>query len=104
MRAGSGVWPGTPYVNRGEQEQPHHIDEVPIPGGKLEAEMLLRREMAVERADQTHDQEDRADQDVEAVEAGRHEEGGAVNVAFEAERRMRVLVGLHAGEKRAQRD
>ena len=34
-----------PDVDAGEQEQPHHVDEVPVPGGELEAEMLLRREV-----------------------------------------------------------
>ena len=30
------------HVDEGEQEQPHHVDEVPVPGGRLEAEVLLR--------------------------------------------------------------
>ena len=50
-----------PDVDAGEQEQPHHVDEVPVPGGELEAEMLLRREVARIGAEQADDQEDRAD-------------------------------------------
>src|SRR5258708_6166925 len=87
-RASASVSPGDvrtgpPDIDAGKQEQPDHVDEVPVPGRKLEAEVLLRRELTGQRTDQAHDQEDRADDDVEAVEAGRHEEGGAVDVACE---------------------
>src|SRR6478735_1113694 len=87
---------GAPHIDAGEQEQPHDVNEVPVPGGELEAEMLRRTKLALQRADQAHDQEDRTDDDMRAVKAGRHEEGGAVDIAFEAERRVRVLVSLHA--------
>ena len=46
-----------PDIDAGEQEQPHHVDEMPVPGSELEAEMLGRSEMAEKRADQAHDQE-----------------------------------------------
>ncbi len=70
----------------------------------LEAEMLLGREVSGIGAQQADQQEDRADQHVEAVEAGRHEEGGAIDVAGEAERGVAVFVGLHAGERSAEQD
>ena len=54
------------------------------------------REIATQRANEADGQEDRADDDVEAVEAGRHEEGGAEDVAGEGERRVGVLIRLHA--------
>src|SRR5260364_377751 len=57
-----------PDIDADEQEQPDHVDEVPVPGGELEAEMLLRREVAGIGADQADQQEDGADQHVEAVE------------------------------------
>ena len=60
--------PGTPNVDAREQEQPHHVDEMPVPSGEFEAEMPLRRELPARR-EQADDQEDRADDDVEAVEA-----------------------------------
>ena len=41
---------------------------------------------------------------MEAVEAGRHEEGRAVDIAGEAERGVAVFIGLHAGEGRAEQD
>ena len=46
----------------------------------------------------------RADDDVHAMEAGRHEEGGAVHVAGEVEGGMGVFPALHAGEAQAERD
>ena len=33
-------------VDEGEQEQPDHVHEMPVPGGRLEAEMLLRASSA----------------------------------------------------------
>ena len=54
---------------------------MPVPGCGFEAEVLLRREVALLRADQADGQEDGADDHVEAVEAGRHEEGRTVDVA-----------------------
>src|ERR1700688_1766704 len=93
-----------PDVDAGEQEQPHHVDEVPVPRREFEAEMLRGSELTGIGTDQAHDQEDRADDDVEAVEAGRHEEGGAVDVAGIMERRMAVFEGLDAGEGNAECD
>src|SRR5882672_9863443 len=93
-----------PDIDADEQEQPHHVDEMPVPGGELEAEMLRRREMAEIRADQAHDQEGRADDHMGAVEAGRHEERGAIDVAAEMECSVAVFVGLYAGEREAEHD
>src|SRR5262249_29254275 len=63
-----------PHIYAGKQEQPYNVNEVPVPGGKFEAEMLLRAKVAGHRAQQTDDQEDRADDDVGPVEARGHEE------------------------------
>src|SRR5688500_17220795 len=75
--------PAAPHVDRHEQEQPDDVDEMPVPGGRLEAEMLARGEMPLAGPHQADDQEDRPDDDVEAVEAGRHEERRAVDISFE---------------------
>src|SRR5712675_35675 len=64
----------TPHINAGEQEDPDNVHEMPVPGGEFKCEMLRRSEMAEIRADQAHDQKRRADDDMETVEAGRHEE------------------------------
>src|ERR1700716_4661922 len=99
MRAvGYGFRAVTPDIDADEQEQPDHVDEMPVPGGEFEAEMLGRAEMPGIGADQADDQEDGADQHMEAVEAGRHEEGRAVDIAGDAEGSMAVFIGLHAGE------
>src|SRR5688572_10246843 len=78
--------PAAPDVDRGEEEQPDHVDEVPVPGRSLEAEMLPRREVALIDAHEIDDQEDRANQHVEAMEAGRHEEGAAIAATMLARR------------------
>src|SRR6185295_5292172 len=96
--------PAAPDVDAQEQEQPHHVDEMPVPGGRLEAEMLLRGEMPLVGADQADGEEDGADDDMEAVEAGRHEEGRGIDIVFEAKRRVAVLIGLDRGEQEAERD
>src|SRR6266700_6093287 len=77
----------TPDIDAGKQEQPDHVDEVPVPGGEFEAEVLGRREVAGIGAPQADDQEDGADQHVEAVEASRHEEGRAIDIAGELQSR-----------------
>src|ERR1700730_3400021 len=93
-----------PHIYASEQEQPYHVDEVPVPGGKLESDMLLGRELASQGADQAHNQEDRTDDDMKTMEPGRHEERRAVDVARIMERRVHVLVGLNTGERDAERN
>src|SRR3974377_1874579 len=96
--------PRAPDIDAGEQEQPDHVDEAPVPGGKLEPEVLGGGEMAEIGADQADDQERRADDHMRAVKAGRHEKSGAIDVAAEIERGMAVFVGLDGGEGEAERN
>src|SRR6266545_608123 len=97
-----------PHIDAREQEEPNHVDEMPVPGGGLEAEMLRRLEMTGERAEQADGQEDGADDDMKAMEAGRHEEGRAVDVAAivaaEGEGGVGIFIGLDRSEERAQED
>src|SRR3982750_630923 len=86
--------PAAPDVDRREQEEPHDVDEMPIPGRRLKAEMLAGREVTAIGPDQAHDQEDRSDHHVKAVETRRHEESGAVDAAFERERRVCIFPPL----------
>ena len=58
---------GAPDVDTAEQEDPHHIDEMPIPGCGLEAEMMIRLEMAQGSTGQTNGQEYGADNDMEPL-------------------------------------
>src|SRR5262245_9324166 len=94
----------SPNVYAREEEQPYDVDEMPVPGGEFEAEMLFGGEVACQRSEQTNDEENRADDHVGTMKACRHEKRGAVNVAFESEVRVRVFVSLHAGEGEAERD
>src|SRR3954454_22433762 len=89
---------GTPHVDAGKQEQPHHVNEMPVPGRELEAEMMRGREMPQIDPDQTDDQERRTDQDMGAVETGRHEERRAVDMATKVKRGVAIFVGLHRRE------
>src|SRR5258708_13835835 len=88
----------TPHINAGKQEDPDDVDEMPVPGGKLEAKMLRRREMSKIGTQQAHDQERRAADDIRPMKTRRHEASGAVDVAAEIEPRTPLFVGLHAGE------
>src|ERR1700745_1497506 len=44
-----------------EQDQPHHVHEMPVPGGGFEAEMALRGELLIHGAEQADDEEACAD-------------------------------------------
>src|SRR6185369_3047279 len=96
--------PAAPDIDGGEEEQPYDVDEMPVPGGRLEAEMLLRSEVALVSAEQADAEEDGSDDHVEAMEAGRHEKGRAVDVAFEGEGRVGIFPGLDTGEGEAEQD
>src|SRR6202790_498521 len=87
-----------PDIDADEQEQPDDVDEMPIPGGEFEAEMLGWREVPGIGPDQADGQEDGADQHMEAVEAGRHEEGGAVDIAGEPEGGVAYFIGSQQRE------
>src|SRR5258707_4577643 len=86
-----------PNIDAGEQEQPDHVDEMPVPGGEFEAEMLVGFELPCQRADQAYDQEGRSDDDMGAMKTGRHEERGAIDVAAEIEGGVDVFPSLNAG-------
>ncbi len=68
-----------PPVNSDEEEEPNHVNEMPVPGGGLEAEMFFRCEVAFGCAHPADEQEDCSNENVEAVETGRHEEGRGVD-------------------------
>src|SRR5467141_3890939 len=94
----------TPYIYAGEQEEPHDVNEVPVPGGKFKPQMLLGRELPGQGTNEAHDQEKRPDDEMGAVESYRHEEGGAVDMAGIVDRRVHAVVRLNAGERDAERD
>ena len=76
---------------------------MPIPGRRFEAEMTFRREMPLHGADQADKQEGRAINHMEAMEAGRQEEGRGINAtAIKLERRHAILPRLQGGEDHAE--
>src|SRR3546814_4580393 len=94
--------PAAPDIDDDEEEQPHDVDEVPIPRRGFETEMLLRGEMARIGPHEADDQEDRADQNVKAVETRRHIEGRAVVALHENERSLNIYKGQARRKERAQ--
>src|SRR3546814_3700040 len=79
-----------------------HVDEVPVPGRRLEAEVVIRLEVAGAGPEEADDEEDGADDHMEAVEAGRHVEGRGVDAVGETEGGVAVLVGLDGGEQQTE--
>lgn len=90
------------HVNERKQEEPDDVNEVPVPGSKFEAEMLLSAHAAHQKADQADRQEDRTDYDVRTVEAGRHEEGGTIQRPIECELGVAIFVSLQQREHEAE--
>lgn len=88
-----------PEIDRDKQEQPHHINKVPIPRRGLESKMAFRREMAFLRAYPAHKQENSSDQNMETVESRCHVEGRCIYAVSKFEMRINVLIGLKAQEK-----
>src|SRR4051812_12771513 len=65
-------------VDRGEEPDPHDVDEVPVVGDHDGRGRLCRREAAHGGADEQEDEGDQPSDDVQRVEAGRQEEDRAV--------------------------
>src|SRR4029453_15072887 len=65
-------------INKNEEKQPHNVDEMPVPGRRLEPEVMVGREMALDDARQHHGKHDCADRQKKDVEAGQHLERRAV--------------------------
>jgi len=78
--------------------------EVPVPGRRLEADVVFGREVTLDRPDQADEQEQRSDDHVKAVKARRHVEVRAVDVAREAEGGVAVFISLEKGEEHAEND
>src|SRR5215469_9222477 len=93
-----------PPIDAHEEEQPDDIDKMPVPGCRLEAEMMIGFEMAGPGPVEAHDQERGSDNDVETVKPGRHEKGRRIDPAGEVKRGMAVLVRLHRGEADAEKN
>ena len=96
--------PAAPYIDDDKEEQPDNVHKVPIPGCCFEAKVLAIGEVPLIRAHQTDDQEDRANEHVEAVKARRHIEGGAVVQALKGEGCVNIFIDLNRAEEQAKCD
>jgi len=85
-----------PNIDRGKQEQPDDINEVPVPGRGFETKMMFLCEVAFHCTSKTDRQENGSDDHMETVKAGGHEERGAINVAGKTERSVRIFVRYSA--------
>src|SRR5947208_13507351 len=97
--------PSLEDVDRREDDDPHDVDEVPVDARHLDAEVLLRlrAEVAAPGANVGEGQEDEADRDVGAVEAGQRVEDRREGVGAGAEAQVDVLVDLDEEEGGAER-
>src|SRR4051812_43202446 len=66
--------PRSEDVNRRVHDDPHHVDEMPVDPGQLDAVMVPGREMPAERANRHEGQDRQADEDVRAVKPRQAEE------------------------------
>ena len=83
-----------PDVNSCEQEQPNNVNKVPVPCRRFEAQMGFLGKVAACCAHVADEQEDCSNNNVEAVEARRHKEVCAVDVASKTERCMLIFIRL----------
>ena len=77
---------------------------MPIPRGRLEPEVMVGFEVPRPRSKEANDQERRADDDVETVKPGRHEERRRIDPVGEVKRGMAVLVSLNRRKAEAEKD
>ena len=93
------------HVDREEQADPDHVDEVPVVGHHDRADRLLMGELARQEGAAEHQQErDQATDHVDAVEAGGEEEHRPVGRVGDGHALLNeggVLQGLAADEDRA---
>src|SRR3546814_10284401 len=80
------------YLDEQEQAQPHHVDEVPVPGHRLEREVVVLAEVALGAAQPDDREHDRAQGHVRTVEAGEHEERRAVDARTQGQVELGVGV------------
>src|ERR1700730_14938530 len=95
-------------VDEDKQQEPDDVDEMPVPRGGFEREMMLHVEMTAE-SPQEHDRQHYcADRHVKAVEPRQHEERRAVDTRRQLEVELavsvRVLERLEAKEGKSEDD
>ena len=76
---------GAIHIDGDKQEQPHHINKMPIPRSRFETEVIVGRKMALPRPPPANGEKDRSDDDMKAVKSRRHKKGRAEHAALDAE-------------------
>lgn len=66
-------------IDQDKQQQPHHIDKVPIPSGGFKGKMVVCVKVTAKHAVTNDDQNQRADGNMQGVKASQHKEGRTVN-------------------------
>src|SRR4051812_32342155 len=79
-------------------DDPHHVDEVPVDPGDLDAVVVVRGVVAAEGTDGGEGEQRQADEDVRAVEAGEGEEDRAEGAVVRGEADAGVLARLREQE------
>src|SRR5215203_39323 len=90
------------HVDGRVHEYPHHVDEVPVDPGHLDASVLLRAEMPAEGADRGESEQREPDEHMRSVEAGEPVEDRALRVLLNGEADVEVLVDLNREEGEAE--
>src|SRR5665647_348758 len=77
---------------------------MPIPGDRLEAEVIFGTEMPSHHTEQYNGQHNGTQGHMQPVKTGKHEEGGTVNATFDGEAGLGVLMGLQPQKGYAQQN
>src|SRR4051794_27661440 len=92
-------------IDRGEDEDPHDVDEVPVEPGDLHGLRLLARQPSLHRAAPDEQQPDDSHRDVRAMQPRQHEERRAEHVRAQMQAlavELGELVHLAADERRPE--
>src|SRR5262249_56341858 len=96
--------PFAPPIDADEEEKPDHIDKMPVPRARLEAEVMVRLEVSRPCPIEADDQEGRTNDDVKPVKPGCHEKRRRVDAAGEVKWSVTVFVALNRGEAEPEKD
>src|SRR5205809_7916714 len=90
------AYPKSEDVDRREDDDPHHVDEVPVDPADLDAVMMLGGEVPAEGADRHEGQDREADEHMAAVQAREAEEDCGEGAVRRVEAGSHVIVELRA--------